>query len=475
MSGIKTYGAYIPLYRLDKKAIGAKGEKAICCFDEDSLTMGVEAVNDCLRNRDRSHIDALYFGTTTSLYKEHSGSTTMAIATDLRDDVYTAEFGNSLRSGTAAMKAGFEAVAAGSASSALVCASDARLGAPGSLSEKNFGDGAAALLIDSGSTAVTMEGSSHVTNEIYDVWRNNNQQWVRQWENRFALEQGYLPTMKKAIGRLLDSLSLQPSEFSRVVLYSPDARRSAQLAKGLGFDPKTQLQDPLVDLIGDIGAASALLLLIASLEKAQPGERILLASYGNGADAFSFQVNEEITSLQANQQGLGFKGHLESKKTISDYLKYLKWKDLLPTEKITGPHAAYSAVAAKRESSSHISIHGSKCKECGAVQFPAQRVCTACRIKDNMEPFSFLGQRGSIFTYNLDYITPRAEMPVVTTEVDFDCGGRIQCYMTEVDVEELKVNQPVEMTFRRNVLWEDISLREGIYSYFWEAKPLRGK
>ncbi len=473
MSGIKAYGAYIPFYRLDKKVIGTKGEKAICCFDEDSLTMGVEAVNDCLRNRDRSPIDALYFGTTTSLYKEHSGSTTMAIATDLRDDVYTAEFGNTLRSGTAAMKAGFESVAAGSANSVIVCASDARLGAPGSLSEKNFGDGAAALLIDSTSTAVTLEGSRHVTNEVYDVWRNNNQPFVRQWENRFALEQGYLSSMKKAISRLMDSLSLQPSDFSKVVLYSPDARRSAQLAKGLGFDPKSQLQDPLVDLIGDTGSASALLLLVASLEKAQPGDRILLASYGNGADAFSFRINEEIVSLQSNQKGLGVKGHLESKKTITDYLKYLQWKDLLPTEKITGPHAAYSAVAAKREVNSHISIHGSKCKECGAVQFPAQRVCTKCRLKDVMEPFSFLGQKGSIFTFNLDYITPRAEMPVVTTEVDFDCGGRIQCYMTEVDVEELRVNQPVEMAFRRNVLWEDISLREGIYSYFWESKPLR--
>jgi len=90
-----------------------------------------------------------------------------------------------------------------------------------------------------------------------------------------------------------------------------------------------------------------------------------------------------------------------------------------------------------------------------------------------MEPYSFLGRQGKIATYNLDYITPRVEMPIVTTEVDFEGGGRIQCYMTEVDVDQIKVNLPVEMTFRRYPLWEEISLREGVYLYFWESRPPR--
>jgi 3-hydroxy-3-methylglutaryl CoA synthase len=72
--GITGYGAYVPLFRLDKKVIGGRGEKAICNFDEDSLTMAVEAINDCLKEKDRKEIDALYFGTTTSLYKEHLGA-----------------------------------------------------------------------------------------------------------------------------------------------------------------------------------------------------------------------------------------------------------------------------------------------------------------------------------------------------------------------------------------------------------------
>jgi len=90
-----------------------------------------------------------------------------------------------------------------------------------------------------------------------------------------------------------------------------------------------------------------------------------------------------------------------------------------------------------------------------------------------MEPYSFVGRRGKIFTYTLDYITPRVEVPIATVEVDFEGGGRIQGYMTEVDVDQITVGLPVEMSFRRYTLWEEIALREGVYLYFWEAKPPR--
>lgn len=472
MVGITATGAYVPLFRLDRKVIRGRGEKAVCSFDEDSLTMAVEAVNDCLRGWDRGMMDALYYGTTTSPYKEHLGATTIAMASDLREDVYTAEFGNTLRSGIAALKAGMDAVKAGSAKNVVVTASDCRQAAPGSAMEQTLGDGAAALVIGDTDPAVTLEGSYSVYNEIIDVWRNNQDLFVRSWENRFAVEQGYLPSMGKAIRGLMEKNGYEPSHFAKVVLYCPDGRRGAQLARKLGFNLETQYQDPLINILGDTGAAAPLMLLVAALEEARQGDLILLAGYGNGADALSLRVNENIPKFRS--QGLGFKGHLNSKTVMNDYLKYLRWRGILPAEKIAGPHAAYSAVAAKREYDRTIRIHGSRCKTCGYVQYPPQRVCTKCHDRDRMEPYSFLGRKGKIFTYTLDYITPRAEVPVVTTEVDFEGGGRIQCYMTEVDVDNIAVDMPVEMTFRRYTPWEEIPQREGVYTYFWESKPVRG-
>ncbi|MBW2038448.1 MAG: OB-fold domain-containing protein [Deltaproteobacteria bacterium] len=471
MVGVTAYGTYVPLFRLDKKVIGGKGEKAICNFDEDSITMAVEAINNCLKGKDREMVDSLYFGTTTSLYKEHLGATTIAMASDLKENVYAAEFGSSLRAGTAAFKAGIDAVKAGSAKNVLVSAADCRLGPPGSALERNFGDGAAALLIGDTDVAVTMEGTYSVYNEIIDVWRSDADRFVHTWEDRFAIEQGYLPSMHQAVAGLMEKFHYKPSDFAKVVFYSPDGRRSTQLARGLGFDIKAQLQNPLIDIMGNTGAASALMLLVATLEEAKVDDLILLASYGNGADAFACRVTENIDKIRG--QGLGLNGNLASKRVMTDYLKYLRWRGILPIEKTPGPVAAYSAVAAKREYDRNISLHGSRCNACGYIQYPPQRVCTHCYAKDQMEPYSFVGKKGKIFTYTLDYITPRAEVPTVTVEVDFEGGGRIQCYMTEVDVDRVEVGLPVEMTFRRYTLWEEIALREGVYLYFWEAKPLR--
>lgn len=59
MSGIVAYGAYIPRLRLSRTAAVeanawfnaglkgmAKGERSMCNWDEDSLTMAVEAARD---------------------------------------------------------------------------------------------------------------------------------------------------------------------------------------------------------------------------------------------------------------------------------------------------------------------------------------------------------------------------------------------------------------------------------------------
>ena len=353
----------------------------------------------------------------------------------------------------------------------MVCASDCRVGHPGSVLEKTLGDAAAAFVIGTTDVAVTMEGAYAVHDEIIDVWRNNHDDYVRNWEPRFGLEQGYMPSMTRAVAGLMKRYGYAPGDFAKVVVYDPDGRRGPMLARALGFDATTQLAAPLLDVVGDSGAAAVPLGLVGVLEEAGAGDLILCAAYGNGAEAFAFKVHEPIEGLRA--QGLGLKGHLASKRIMADYLKYLRWRGILPIEKAAGPHAAYSAPAAKREYDRSVGLVGSRCTACGYVQYPPQRVCAECRKKDEMEPYRFAGRQGTVFTYNLDYITPRVEVPVVTTETDFEGGGRIQGYMTEVDEASVHVGMPVVMTFRRYTPWSEIPMREGVYTYFWESKPLR--
>ena len=138
MTGIVSCGAYIPIYRMGQELLAGvwggaagRGEKAIANSDEDSITMAVEAAIDCLGDIDRQSIDGLYFASTTPPYREKQSASIIAVACDLRRDIFTADFTDSVRAGASALRAALDAVAAGSAKRVLVVASDCRLGAPG--------------------------------------------------------------------------------------------------------------------------------------------------------------------------------------------------------------------------------------------------------------------------------------------------------------------------------------------------------
>jgi 3-hydroxy-3-methylglutaryl CoA synthase len=137
MAGIVSYGAYIPVYRLDRALIWqtwggmpVSGEKAVANFDEDSVTMAVEAGNNCLHGIDREDVDGLFLASTTTPYKEKQCASLVAEALDLKRSTMTADFTNSLRAGTIAIRAALDAIAAGTARKVLVVAADCRLGHP---------------------------------------------------------------------------------------------------------------------------------------------------------------------------------------------------------------------------------------------------------------------------------------------------------------------------------------------------------
>lgn len=471
MVGITTYGAYVPLFRLDRRVIGGTGEKAICSFDEDSVTMAVAAATDCLQGINRYLIDGLYFASTTTPYKEKLSASIVAMAIDLGRSVTVVDFTNSLKAGVSALKAAADAVKAGSCKNVLVVAADCRLGTPGSAIESNSGDGAAAFLVGDTGVLATLEGNYSVFDEILDVWRHEYDTYVRTWEERFNTQHGYLPLMSEAISGLMAKYKYSPADFAKIVLYTPDARRSAEVLGKIGFNIKTQLQEPLFDVMGNTGTALAPMLLVAALEEAKAGDRVLLAGYGNGSDALTLQVTDRIEKIRNQRHGL--KGHLASKRIVQDYLQYLRWRRIVPFEKIAGPWGSYSAPVVWQERDQNLRLHGMKCKVCGTIQYPAQRICTKCHAKDQVEPYRFSDKKAKVFTYSMDYVTPDFQKPTVTVTVDFEPGGRGEFYLSDLRAEEVRVGLPVEMSFRRITMWEDISLSEGAYIYSWKAIPQR--
>jgi len=475
MAGIISYGAYIPLWRLARDAIAEawgsgsiRGERSVANNDEDTITMSSEAAIDCLAGLKREEIDGLYFSSTTSPYKEKECSTLVATAADLRPEIVTADFANSLRAGTAAFRAALDSVVSGSTNQILVTASDCRIGYPGSNYEQTFGDAAAALLIsNTAEPAVLVEGSHSLSNELYDVWRLDKDSYVQSWEDRFIIEHGYIENMEKAISGLLQKKALSIQDIDKAVLYAPTLRAQQRLARRLGFDVEVQLQDLLISNVGITGCAHTLLMLVAALEKAKAGDKILVASYGSGCDAFLLSVTEEIEKVKDNRRGV--KGYLDSKRPLPSYAKYLSYRGLLDPQPGEPFRLFPSATTSWRERNWAIRMHSSKCRNCGTVTFPIERVCYNCRSKDNFEEVRLSHRKARVFTFTLDNLAGRSDDPTIPqVGVEFDYQNtRTYLPMTDCDPSQVTVDMPVEMTFRR--LYEGA----GMYNYFWKCRPIR--
>ncbi len=473
MIGIKSYGAYIPLYRLSRGEISnawggspdLKGEKAIANYDEDSTTMAVAACIDCTKDINRKNIDSFYFGSTSFPYREKQSSAIVAKALDLNATTFTLDISNSLRCGTSAVRIAMDALRAKVASNVLVSASDIRLGLPNGANEMDFGDGAAALLLSDTDVIASIDGEYHCTDEILDVWRSSDDRFVHTWEDRFVKEKGYARVLSEAVKAAFKEFSLAPKDFSKAVLYSPNFRSLTPLAVSLGFNAKTQVQDPLYNTIGNTGSALSLMMLVAALEEAKPGDRLIWVGYGDGCNIYIINVTENITKLGARR---GIKKHLASKKPLSSYQKYLRWRDIIATEPPARPPLNNpSAVALWRDSKGGLALYGVKCKRCGTPQYPAQRVCMVCRAKDEFEDYYFADKTGTLTTFSQDNLAASIDPPSTISVVDFMGGGRIMCDMTDRDPEQVQVGMRVEMTFRK------IRSVMSSHTYWWKFQPVR--
>lgn len=466
MVGILSYGAYIPRTRLPLSAIGGRPakdggpEKAVAWNDEDAITLGVTAAIHCLRGFDRSQVDLLIVASTTLPFQEKQASALVARVLDLPRAVQTSDHTGTTRAGTIALRAAFDAIKAGSARCALVIASDVRLAAPNSGLEANFGDGAAAFLVGEGDAIATLDDFAAVADEITDVWRPADHDYVHSWEDRFVIQESYSPNTAAAFAALLDRSQTTAANYDRVALYAPDARSHGDAARAAGLG-KAQLVAPLFGQLGNAGTAFAPLLLVSALESAKAGERILVVNFGNGADATSFRTTPQIEKT-GDRRGVAW--NLARRRVVARYDDYLAARGLTAKEWDAGTNPGLSATILFRERDDDLSFKGQQCLKCGAVQFPAQRVCETCFAKDQFEKVRLSDRIGKVVTYTFDFFFPTPNPPTVVTIVDVD-GARIHLQVIEIKPDEMKIGQEVEFVFRR------IHESGGRPNYYWKGIP----
>jgi len=466
MVGITSYGAYIPKYRLGRdviaKAWGPRfisGERAVANHDEDSLTMATEAALNCLQGIDPKTVEGVIFASTTSPYAEKQASTLVATAADLPAEIFTADSLSSIRAGTAALKSAMDAVKGGSAKSILVTAGDSRRGEPGSDSEQLFGDGSAALLIGGTGVAAAIEGVYSLSEEFMDAWRKQDDDFLQKGDAAFVQAYGYGRIVKNCVEGILKKYEMKTSDITQFILSAPDSRAYSRVVKSLNLPPGSFPEDPLLTTVGDTGAAAPLMLLVSALEKARPGERLLLCSYGAGnSDAFLLQVTPEVERLRDRKGVAAFQA---IKKPLTNYEKFLKFQRSLPDEPLS-PFSSWALLW--KEKKQNLQLYGTRCKKCGTFAYPRRRVCQKCNAKDDYEDAK-LPRRGKIYTFAKDHLFPSPDPPTVMAVVDMDGGGRFYGQLTDCDPAQVKIGMPVELTFRK------FHQGDGFYNYFWKLRP----
>jgi hydroxymethylglutaryl-CoA synthase len=478
--GILSFGAYVPRLRLQRAAIAtanvwfspglrgmARGERAMANWDEDPVTMAVEAARDCLTGFDAASVAAISLASTTHPFDDRQNTSIAAGALNLRREVRSLDVGGSLRAATSALATAL-AGARGADGPALLMAAEHRLAKAASPQEMHYGDGAAAVLLGAGQPVATLVGAHSETVDFVPQFRARDRAHDYAWEERWVRDEGYMKIVPRAVGALLKSAGTDPAAVSAFILPCTLSRVVPGVAKRIGI-PESAVRDNLAAVCGDTGAAHPLLMLVHALEQARPGDLVVVVAFDSGADALLFRVTDAIASLPARH---GVTGALARRKEETVYQKYLAFNNLITLE-----HGMRAEVdkgtplsALYRNRQMITGLIGGRCRNCGTVQYPKGRYCVnpKCRALDSQDDEPFAERPATVMSYTADLLTYCPDPPAYYGMIEFEGGGRMMVDFTDVDDGAVEVGTPMRMMFRI----KDVDAARGFVRYFWKAAPV---
>jgi hydroxymethylglutaryl-CoA synthase len=338
--GIVGYGAYVPRYRLPANEVsriwtgGAGGlpikEKAVPGLDEDVITMSIEAARNALARAgiEPCELRAVWIGSESHPYAVKPSGTIVSEAIGAGPSISAGDWEFACKAGTEALVASMGLVGSGMGKYALAIGMDTAQGRPGDQLEYTAGAGGAAYIVGAAeeSLAVIEAAYSFVT-DTPDFWRRAEQKYPEHGQ-RFTGEPAYFKHITNAGKTLMDELGTTPADYRFAVFHQPNAKFPQRAGSLLGFNDEQIKPGLLSPVIGNTYAGAALIGLSAVLDVAQPGDRILVTSFGSGAgsDAFSIRVTDKIEA----RRGLALRtADYIARRTQIDYGMYVRMRGKL--------------------------------------------------------------------------------------------------------------------------------------------------
>lgn len=475
--GILAVGAYIPRRTLSRQAIAAahgwmapglkamaRGTRSVGSWDEDAVTMAVEAARQIVDEKTADGIDTLMLASTSFPFAVRLNAAITASALNLPPRVGAMDVGGTIRAGTTALA---DLLKRGDDTMGLLVAAERRVPRPASAAELRCGDGAAAVLVGPGEPVVQLLGHATTTADFVDEYRSSDARAEYSWEERWIRDEGMLQLVPETVRRALDDAGVNAREIDKLLLPERVPQVARRIARVLGIRDES-VGDPLYEKHGDTGTAHPLLLLGVALENGRPGEKVLLVQFGSGCDAIVMEIKRSIPPL-------GILGSEREDVTVeTSYMQYLAftnqialdWGLRAEADNKTSMSAAWRAVQTVQ------GFVGGRCRRCGTVQFPRSHICAnpECSAADAQDAHPLAGAQACIFSFTCDWLSYYPDPPFMFGHVDFEGGARVLMEFVDCEADELSVGAPVKFAFRI----KEFDRQRAFRRYGWKAVPARG-
>lgn len=461
---IAAVGVYAPLLRLDRAAAAkalsfsglagrASGRRAVAGWDEDALTMAVEAARLVAAKPER-----VVFASTSGPFIERSHAALAIDALALPSRTRGCDVAGSRRCAVSAL---LEALLG--RGDALIASGERRIAKPGHALHLAQGDGGAcALAAQDG--AARLIGWASLSHDLVDLYASREHPLPYVYEERFVRETAVAQVLAPTIKVALADANVDPASIQHAAVHEPVAGLWRDVARATGVSAPNHASDVAAQL-GDLGAAHALFAFALACARAKPGDRILLAGFGSGCDALVFELTEPMPGAaaaeQALQQGLAF----------GDYLRFLSLDGSLDLD--WGVRSEFEqkaqATVLERYGRDAIGFIGGRDAQ-GNVQFPRSRIPVRpdANGPEPMQDVRLADELARIVSVTADRLNFTPDPPFWFGLAQFDNGARVMMEFTDADERGFSVGDRVRMRLRV----KSRDHRRGFRTYFWKAAPL---
>jgi 3-hydroxy-3-methylglutaryl CoA synthase len=428
-------------------------------WDEDALTMSVEAARLVFEPDSGAKIRRVTFASTSAPFTDRSQAGLLVDALHLDRRAATLDVAGTRRCAVSALS---RALQGGSPGGELLVAGEKRRAQPGSAAHLNWGDGAAAVTVGDSPGLARLVGIGTINADLLDSYTSGERGLHYQSEERFVRDQAVEAVLTPGIQQALADAGISGATIALAVVPETVSGTYKALMRPCGLTAPN-LCEEVMEQAGDLGATMPLFGLALAMERARPGDKILLVGFGNGCDVLVLEMTGAVangTTQEALRRG----------SILSSYSRFLSLTGNIDLD--WGPRSEVSqktsaSVLARHSRDTHGFVGGRDAR--GNVQFPKTPIPVSPDA-NGPEPYEDVILRdvpAKVASITADRLNYTPDPPFLFGLVQFGNGARVAMELCDVEGSVPQVGDSLKMRFRVKAVDRHRHFR----TYFWKAAP----